>query len=40
LDDTALVLSAINGLDPHDEGSIDAPFGWDATRSAAGLRVG
>jgi Asp-tRNA(Asn)/Glu-tRNA(Gln) amidotransferase A subunit family amidase len=40
VDDTALVLSAINGFDPHDEGSIAAPFGWDATRPAAGLRVG
>jgi Asp-tRNA(Asn)/Glu-tRNA(Gln) amidotransferase A subunit family amidase len=40
VDDTALVLAAINGFDPHDEGSIAAPFGWDATRPAAGLRVG
>ena len=40
MDDTALVLAAINGFDPHDEGSIAAPFGWDATRPAAGLRVG
>jgi Asp-tRNA(Asn)/Glu-tRNA(Gln) amidotransferase A subunit family amidase len=40
VDDTALVLSAINGFDPNDDGSIDAPFGWDATRPAAGLRVG
>jgi Asp-tRNA(Asn)/Glu-tRNA(Gln) amidotransferase A subunit family amidase len=40
VDDTALVLSAINGFDPNDDGSIDAPFGWDATRPATGLRVG
>ena len=38
--DTALVLAAINGFDAEDCGSIAAPFGWDATRSSAGLRVG
>ena len=32
VDDTALVLAAINGFDPADDGSIAAPFGWDATR--------
>jgi Asp-tRNA(Asn)/Glu-tRNA(Gln) amidotransferase A subunit family amidase len=40
VDDTALVLAAINGFDAVDDGSIAAPFGWDATRSAAGMRVG
>jgi Asp-tRNA(Asn)/Glu-tRNA(Gln) amidotransferase A subunit family amidase len=40
VDDTALVLAVINGFDARDDGSIDAPFGWDATRSAAGMRVG
>jgi len=40
VDDTALVLDTINGFDAADEGSIAAPFGWDATRPAAGLRVG
>ena len=40
VDDTALVLAAINGFDERDEGSIAAPFGWDATRAAIGLRVG
>jgi len=40
VDDTALVLAAINGFDPADSGSIAAPFGWDATRPATGLRVG
>jgi Asp-tRNA(Asn)/Glu-tRNA(Gln) amidotransferase A subunit family amidase len=38
--DTALVLAAINGFDAQDDGSIAAPFGWDATRPATGLRVG
>ncbi len=40
VDDVALVLAAINGFDAQDDGSISAPFGWDATRSATGLRVG
>jgi Asp-tRNA(Asn)/Glu-tRNA(Gln) amidotransferase A subunit family amidase len=40
VDDTALVLAAINGFDARDDGSIAAPFGWDATRSATGMRVG
>ncbi len=40
VEDTALVLAAINGFDAEDAGSIAAPFGWDATRPAAGLRVG
>ncbi|MCX7382285.1 MAG: amidase [Alphaproteobacteria bacterium] len=38
--DIALVLSAINGFDAADEGSIDAPFGWDAARPAKGMRAG
>jgi Asp-tRNA(Asn)/Glu-tRNA(Gln) amidotransferase A subunit family amidase len=38
--DTALVLAAINGFDAQDNGSIAAPFGWDATRPPTGLRVG
>ncbi len=38
--DIALVLAAINGFDAADEGSIDAPFGWDAGRQATDLRVG
>jgi Asp-tRNA(Asn)/Glu-tRNA(Gln) amidotransferase A subunit family amidase len=40
VNDAALVLAAINGHDPQDLGSIAARFGWDATRSAVGLRVG
>jgi Asp-tRNA(Asn)/Glu-tRNA(Gln) amidotransferase A subunit family amidase len=38
--DTALVLAAINRFDAQDDGSVAAPFGWDATRPATGLRVG
>jgi Asp-tRNA(Asn)/Glu-tRNA(Gln) amidotransferase A subunit family amidase len=34
------VLDAINGFDAADEGSIAAPFGWDAGRAVADLRVG
>ncbi len=40
VDDTALVLAAINGFDAADDGSINAPFGWDATAPAKGMRVG
>ncbi len=40
VDDIAFVLAAINGHDPRDEGSIAAPFGWDATRPATSLRCG
>ena len=40
VDDTALVLAAINGGDADDEGSIAAPFGWDAARGVDGMRVG
>lgn len=38
--DCARVLSVLNGGDPADRGSIDAPFGWDAARGVAGLRLG
>lgn len=38
--DTALVLHAINGLDPHDASSVDEPFHYEARQSARGLRVG
>ncbi len=38
--DTALVLAAINGGDGADPCSIDAPFGYDAGASLAGLRLG
>jgi Asp-tRNA(Asn)/Glu-tRNA(Gln) amidotransferase A subunit family amidase len=40
VDDTALVLAAINGFDPADVASIDAPFSYDAQAGIAGLRVG
>ncbi len=40
VDDIALVLAAINRFDTADEGSIAAPFGWDATAGVAGMRVG
>jgi Asp-tRNA(Asn)/Glu-tRNA(Gln) amidotransferase A subunit family amidase len=40
VDDTALVLSALNGADPADVCQIPAPFGYDATRPVAGMRVG
>jgi Asp-tRNA(Asn)/Glu-tRNA(Gln) amidotransferase A subunit family amidase len=40
VEDAALVLAAINGFDPGDVSGIDAPFGWDATRTAIGMRVG
>jgi Asp-tRNA(Asn)/Glu-tRNA(Gln) amidotransferase A subunit family amidase len=40
VDDAALVLVAINGFDSADVSSIEAPFGWDATRAPRGMRVG
>ena len=40
VEDTALVLSAINGFDSDDKGSIDASFNYDASSSIEGLRVG
>lgn len=38
--DTALVLAAINGGDPADPCSIDAPFGFDAAGPITDLRLG
>ena len=40
VEDTAIVLAAINGGDIHDRSSIDAPFVFDATAPIAGLTVG
>jgi Asp-tRNA(Asn)/Glu-tRNA(Gln) amidotransferase A subunit family amidase len=40
VEDTALVLDAINGHDVEDPGSIAMPFAFDAGRSAKGLRLG
>ena len=38
--DCALTLDIINGPDPRDWGSLDAPLGWDWQASVKGLRVG
>ncbi|MGB6488725.1 MAG: amidase [Steroidobacteraceae bacterium] len=38
--DCGLALEIINGLDPRDWGSLDAPLGWDWQASVRGLRVG
>lgn len=40
VEDTAIVLAAINGRDPADRSSIGAPFAFDATGGIAGLTVG
>ena len=40
VEDTALVLAALNGHDDADPGSVDLPFNFDATRSVRGLRLG
>ena len=40
VEDTALVLSAINGFDAADRSSIDAPFDHDADAGIAGMRLG
>ncbi|WP_038146260.1 amidase [Thioclava atlantica] len=40
VEDTAMVLAALNGADPGDRGSIEAPFSFDAGAGIAGLRVG
>lgn len=40
VEDTALVLAAINGHDPADPGSRDVAFDFDATEPVRGLRVG
>jgi Asp-tRNA(Asn)/Glu-tRNA(Gln) amidotransferase A subunit family amidase len=40
VDDTALVLNVLNGADPSDVCQIPAPFGYDAIRPVAGMRVG
>ncbi len=39
-EDTAMVLAALNGFDPADRGSIDAPFRFDATAPLRGMRLG
>jgi len=40
VDDTALVLAALNGFDEADPGSIAAPFSDDASADITSLRVG
>ena len=40
VEDCGHVLAAINGGDPADRGSIDAPFGWDPSTDLSGLRLG
>jgi Asp-tRNA(Asn)/Glu-tRNA(Gln) amidotransferase A subunit family amidase len=40
VEDTALVLAAINGVDPDDRSSIEAPFAFDAEASIRGARIG
>ena len=40
VEDTALVLDALNGFDARDAGSIDAPFAFDATAPLGALRIG
>ena len=40
VEDTAMVLEALNGFDPADRSSIGAPFNFDAAAPLAGLRLG
>ncbi len=40
VEDTALVLNALNAADPADPCQIPMPFGYDAARPVAGMRVG
>ncbi|MEX0284589.1 MAG: amidase [Paracoccaceae bacterium] len=40
VDDTALVLDAINGPDPNDLGSISARFSYDKEQDISGLKIG
>ncbi len=39
-EDTAMVLAALNGFDPADRGSIDAPFRFEADAPLRGMRLG
>ena len=40
VEDTALVLAAINGLDRRDAGSLEMGFSYDGRKSLEGMRVG
>ncbi len=39
-EDTAMVLSVLNGADPADRSSLAAPFAFDAAAPIAGMRIG
>jgi Asp-tRNA(Asn)/Glu-tRNA(Gln) amidotransferase A subunit family amidase len=39
-EDTAIVLSVLNGYDPHDTGSIDMGFSYDGRAAVADLAIG
>ncbi len=40
VEDTAMVLEALNGFDPADRSSIGLPFNYDTTAPLAGMRLG
>ncbi len=40
VEDTAIVLAALNGADAADRSSIEAPFAFDASKKITGLRLG
>ncbi|MDG2133318.1 MAG: amidase [Phycisphaerales bacterium] len=40
VNDTGIVLDAINGFDPRDASSVGVPFAHDPTEGVAGLRIG
>src|SRR5262249_49056732 len=40
VEDTGVVLAAINGADAADPGSLDIPFEFDATASIEGMKLG
>jgi Asp-tRNA(Asn)/Glu-tRNA(Gln) amidotransferase A subunit family amidase len=40
VEDCALVLHAINGIDPGDASSLHMPFSFDASRAVGGMRAG
>ena len=40
VNDTGIVLGAINGFDPRDASSVGVPFAHDPTEGVAGLRIG
>src|SRR4029077_12757798 len=40
VEDTAMVLAALNGVDVADRSSIDAPFNFDVEADISGIRLG